>query len=345
MAEKNSKTKKSGELQLKLLQKLILAPENRNEPSKGAYPKGRFGMFKDILFGNFSNLAMANILTLIFALPLIALICFVLVIGFENFSYMLNGVKEPYLLSDFGIGLSRGASLIATKANMLIAYRVFFSAIAVCLPILGFGIAGLLYLCTKYVWGESFICKKDKYGNDVPRIIIEYFRGVKLYWKQTVIIMAGFAVIFAGVSNLIILFVEGLWTGLNAGHVIGLIAACIIGLASVMVLFNLLPMVVAYDMPLGKKLTNAAILATAFFLPSLIILILAAAPFLLTAVGGILNIFVAIAISMIGFSYFCLISVNYLGYNSEKILVPLYEASINPNKSKKKSKKSKSNKQ
>lgn len=340
----DNKTEKKGGIQLMLLRKLIPAPEKRNEPSKGAYPSGRFKMCLDILRSNFSNLSIVNILALIFALPLFAIVAFFAVMGAENFSYILNGIKDtPYLMSDFGIGLSSGATLAVSKADMLISYRVLFLGIAVCLPILSFGLSGVYYVVTKMVWGESFICKKDKYGNDVPRMVTEFFRGVKLFWKQTLVIMSVFAIIVAGVSNLIINFVEGIWlSNVNAGDWIGLIFACIIGLASVLVLFNLLPMVTAYDLPLIKKLKNASILATAFFIPTLFIMLFASVPFALLAGGSILQVVAALALAMIGFSYFCLISANYLGYNSEKIIVPLYEATVQSDK--KKSKKSKTKK-
>lgn len=341
MADKQSHEQKSGGIQIKLIKHITPAPERRNEPSKGAYPAGRFKMGIDLLRSNLSNLAIVNILTLLFALPLLAALGFMAVMGAERLSYIVNGIKTtPYLLTDFGIGLSNGAVLSSTKAAMLVSYKLLFLAIAVSLPILGFGMAGIYHIVTKLVWGEGFICKKDKYGNDIPRMVIEYFRGVKLFWKQTVVIMSVFAVILAGVSNLIILFVQAQWLGsLNAGHWIGLIVGCIIGFVSIMVLFNLLPMVAAYDLPLIKKLKNAVLLAGAFVIPSLVILIIAALPFVLLTGGAMLRMLAALVLSMIGFSYFGLISANYLGYNSEKIIVPLYEATIQSEK--KKSKKTK----
>jgi len=341
MADNKPNQQKKGGYQLKLLSKLTPAPEKRNEPSKGAYPAGRFKLCIDIFRSNLSNLSLINILTLIFALPLLAVFIYFSLIGAEGFSYLLNGTDVPYLLSGFGMGLSQGASLVATKANMLISYRVLFLAVAVCLPLLGAGFAGLLHITTKLVWGEGFICKKDKYGNDVPRMVLEYFRGVKLYWKQNVVIMSVFAVIVAGVSNLIINFIEGSWlNNLNAGDWIGLIVALIVGVASVLVLFNLLPMTVAYDLPILTKLKNAALLAAAFLVPTLIILVIACIPFALLAGGSMLRLIAAMVFSMIGFSFFCLVSANYLGYNSEKVIVPLYQATIQ-NERKKNSKKSK----
>ncbi|MDD3947341.1 MAG: hypothetical protein PHI19_05840 [Clostridia bacterium] len=349
MADKKPQEKKSAGLQIKFLRKLTPAPEKRNEPSKGAYPAGRFKMCFDIIKSNFSNLAIVNILTLLFALPMLAAVGFVAVLGFERFSYLLHGITEtPYLMSNLGIGLSQGASIAVAKADMLIAYRVLFSAIAVSLPILGFGLAGIYHVVTKMVWGESFICKKDKYGNDIPRMVIEYFRGVKLYWKQTVVIMSVFAVVFAGASNLIIGFVQGLWlNNLNAGHWFGLILSCLVGFVSILVLFNLLPMVVAYELPLVTKLKNAFLLSAAFLVPTMFIISIASIPFILLVGGPLLKMLAALALSMIGFSFFCLISANYLGYNSEKIIVPLYETVLlNERKknSKKKNKKGNSNK-
>ena len=343
MADKKPNQDKKGGIKLNLLSKLTLAPEKRNEPSKGAYPAGRFKLCMDILRSNLTNLSMINILTLIFAIPLFAALVYFTMIGAEGFSYVLNETETPYLLSGLGTGLSQGASLMHTKADMLMSYRVLFLAISVCLPLLGAGFAGILYVTTKLVWGEGFICKKDKYGNDVPRIVLEYFRGVKLFWKQNVLIMSVFAVIVAGVSNLVINFIEGVWlNNLNAGDYIGLIVAILIGIASAPVLFNLLPMTVAYDFSLLNKLKNAAILSVAFFVPTMVIMIIACIPFFLLSGGAMLRMIAALVFCMIGFSFFSLIAANYLGYNSEKILVPLYQATqTERKKSSKKAKKAK----
>lgn len=65
-------------------------------------------------------------------------------------------------------------SIEEAKSILLNSYRVLVSAIALGLPLLGFGIAGNLSITTKLIWGESLLIKKDKQGRDVPRVITEF---------------------------------------------------------------------------------------------------------------------------------------------------------------------------
>lgn len=336
----NSKASEKMSFRAGLMQKLTLAPEARNEPSKGPYPAGRIKKFFDIIRSHFSQLSMVNVLCIIFALPLIAVIAFVSVYGIESFTYLLNKSEIPYLLNNFGIGLSNGTSLTAVKLEMLLSYRIIYLAAAATMPILSFGLAGAFYIVTKLVWGESFICKKDKYGNNVPRIGVEFFRGVKLYWKQMLVFVSVAAVIFAASANMVITFIGALWAG-NAGalHYIGLIFACILTLFTAMVLVTLLPSVVSYKTRIRDKIKNSVLFTIAFPVPTFFILAIAAAPLLLMLASGILVFILTLFIIMLGISILALMFTNYADYNSEKILVPLYQMTLEDNKKVKKASK------
>lgn len=332
-ANSNEKSSKRGlsKFKLKLLSGLELAPEARYEEKKPPYPAGRFKRFFDTYKANSTHLMTANAMTIIFMLPLFALIIAISFIGVEKFAYMLADVdKIPYLMSGFGIGLSSGMAVNEAKVILLLAYRVIFLGVAVCLPILSFGVAGHAYISTKLIWGERFVCKKDKKtGADVPRIVTEYFRGVKTYWKEMLITFSGYAVFFAGGTNLIIEFIAGVWSGgANVGQWFALFGGIIILFVSTMILLNLLPQVISYHKTLSyaAKLKNACIYSTAFFIPSLLMLVIIGAPFALFAINTMfVTIIIAVAFVMIGTTYVILATVNYGDYNSENVLQVLYE--------------------
>ena len=332
-ANSNEKSSKRGlsKFKLKLLSGLELAPEARYEEKKPPYPAGRFKRFFDTYKANSTHLMTANAMTIIFLLPLFALIIAISFIGVEKFAYMLADVdKIPYLMSGFGIGLSSGMAVNEAKVILLLAYRVIFLGVAVCLPILSFGVAGHAYISTKLIWGERFVCKKDKKtGADVPRIVTEYFRGVKTYWKEMLITFSGYAVFFAGGTNLIIEFIAGVWSGgANVGQWFALFGGIIILFVSTMILLNLLPQVISYHKTLSyaAKLKNACIYSTAFFIPSLLMLVIIGAPFALFAINSMfVTIIIAVAFVMIGTTYVILATVNYGDYNSENVLQVLYE--------------------
>ena len=330
----NEKSSRRGisKFKLKLLSGLELAPEARNEEKKPPYPGGRFKRFFDTYKANSGSLMTANGMALIvFMLPLFALIIAVSFIGIEKFAYMLNDVdKTPYLMGGLGIGLSGGMSISEAKVMMLLAYRVLILGVAVCLPIMSFGIAGHAYISTKLIWGERFVCKKDKKtGADVPRIITEFFRGVKIYWKEMLITFAGYAVFFAGGANLIIEFIAGVWSGgASVGQWFALFGGIIILLASTMILLNLFPQVISYHKTLNyaAKLKNACIYSVAFFIPSLLMLVIIGAPFALLAINAMfVRILLAVLLVVFGTTYVVLAGVNYGDYNSENVLQVLYE--------------------
>ena len=345
MSNNQKSEKKVSEVKLALLRSFVTAPEARNEEKKEPYPGGRFKRFKDIFVANSQDLMMVNVLTILFALPIIAVVMFITILGAEKFGYMLESIKEtPYLMGGIGIGLSQGASIASAKVMMLMSYRIMILAIAVFIPVLGIGFAGAMYVCQKIVWGERFLTKKDKKtGADVNRTITEYFRGVKAYWKEMVLTFALYAVFFAGGAELILEFVGALWGGyINVGHYFAVIIGAIILLVSSMVFVNLVPQVVSYDKTLkyAEKLKNAFLYTITFFVPGLFMTAFAFLPFALMFIGGFFTFIVLIICMSVGLSYMALVMTNYGDYNSENVLQVLYSQSqIVENRKSKKDKK------
>ncbi len=348
MANSQNKEKKASAFKLFLLKSFALAPEARNEEKKGEYPGGRFKRFKDIFKAFSQDLMMVNVLTILFALPIIAVVMFITILGAESFGYMLESIKEtPYLMSGLGMGISLGTSIASSKVMMLMSYRIMILGIAVFIPILGFGFAGAIYVCQKIVWGERFLTKKDKRtGADVNRTVTEFFRGVKLYWKQMVLTFSLYAVFFAGGAELILEFVGALWGGYaNVGHYFAVIIGAIILLLSSMILVNLVPQVVSYDKTLkyGEKLKNACLYTVTFFVPCLFITAFTFAPLALLFIGGFFTFIIIILFMSVGLCYMSLVMTNYGDYNSENVLQVLYEQSqIVENRKNKKEKKTNS---
>ena len=329
MANTQNKEKKVSEFKLYLLKSFALAPEARNEEKKEDYPGGRFKRFKDMFKACSQDLMMVNVLTILFALPIIAIVMFVTILGAESFGYMLESIKEtPYLMNGLGLGLSAGASIATTKVTMILSYRIMILGIALFIPVLGVGFAGAMYVCQKIVWGEKFLTKKDKRtGADVNRTVTEFFRGVKLYWKEMVLAFSIYAVFFAGGAELILEFVSALWGGYaNAGHYFAVIIGAIILLLSSMIFVNLVPQVVSYDKTLkfAEKLKNAFLYTITFFVPCLFMTAFTFAPLALMFIGGMFTFIVIILCMSVGLSYMALVMANYGDYNSENVLQNLY---------------------
>lgn len=322
---------KGSQFKLKLLSALAIAQEARNEEKKAPYPAGRFKRFFDTYKANSPHFMTANALTLIFALPILAIIIVISAIGVENLAYMLAGVTDrPYLMGNMGIGLSSGMSLNEARLYLLDVYRLMFLGIGIGIAVLSFGAAGHVYISTKLIWGESFVTKKDKKtGADVPRIATEFFRGVKTYWREMFIVFSAYGVFFAGGTNLILEFVHGVWSGgANVGQWFALFIGSIILLATTPIFFNLVPQVVSYHktLTLAEKIKNACIYSLAFAIPTYIMIILAFGPFALLAIDTpLVTIIIGMLLIVFGLTYVFLIMVNYGDHNSENVAQMLYE--------------------
>lgn len=323
---------KTKQANLKLLRHLEFEKEFREDG--GFTPEtqqGRFKYFREVSRRRNSPLLIANLIFMLFLVPLVAI--FVLVMAFggiEQIAYKLKDISEmPYLLSGIGFGISAAdGTVLGIKLYMLDVYYLIMLAVGVALFIASIGFGGMVHLSMKFIIGDTFISKKDNYGNDVPRAIKEYFKGFKRYWKQMLIVGAILLVLFSGIGNVFVYFIGEFWKGTaNAGHWIMIIFASIFALFSLMFLLHLIPIIVLYDMPFAKKMKNAAIFTLQLFLQNLFIIAIFALPFILIAVLPIFIKVILIAVLLVyGGKWYSLIMCNYEQYLSEKIIMPVYNS-------------------
>lgn len=323
-----------------LLKNLAFAGEARADGGVSEpVAEGRFRYFWSTFRKNNGSLLLANLLFLVTLLPLLAVLVVLAIFGAEQLSYKLHGVTDlPYFLSGAGMGLSSASSVLAAKVDMLSVYAWAFLFGGVAMLFASIGFAGMMPVCVKFIWKDSFVCKKDSYGNDVPRVIVEFFRGIKKYWLQMLVVGAIMMLLVAGVGNAFVYFIGKFWLGTaGAGEWILVIAASVIALFGAIFVIYLLPTVVMYDMSFGQKMKNAAIFTVQMFLQNIFVLAFVALPFILIAVsGGIINIILIAVMLVFGCPFYCLLIGNYVQYFSEKIITPVYQARFSKNKRPKK---------
>ncbi len=330
-----------GDSKLSLLGRMTFAPEARSQDTPRPVIEGRFKYFFGLFKLNNNLLMIANLLFLVFCIPLlVVLILPSLFGGMESVNYLVSGIKVPYFMTEIGFGISSGQALIDGKLGILRVYQYLFLAIACTLPIISFGASGMFNVTMKFVWQDSFFTKKDSYGNNVPRIGVEFFRGVKKYFAPFLVIFTVFALFFAGVSSGIIFFIKSLWLN-QAGfwHWLLLIVSCLVGLFGIMVLLFMLPMVPMFDMPILSKLKNSIILILSMFLPAFFMALITILPFILISVlGGFFRVLLIAAVLIFGGSFYSLMWTNFAQYYADKIITPVYEAqkSRQPKKKQKK---------
>jgi hypothetical protein len=331
----NEKKEKAYTL-LKLVKHLTLVQEARNEPAKPPYPGGRFKQFFDTLRSNTSGLLFANVVSFLFVIPLLAVLLVFFSLGAERILYMLESMDPPYILSSLGVGLSEGVNVGEIQSAMMVPYYYLIIGIVLTLPVFGMGFSGLLYISSKMLWGESFITKKDKkLVHDIPRMGIEFFRGVKLYWKEGCLFFAVFGIIIGGCASLIVYFIQCYHLDtLNVGHYFGLVIAILLALFTTLFFVNLIPLVATYKMKLRNKLKNALCFALSFPVASLFIVIFLLIPFVIMFTGNFGMVAVIAVLSLIGFSFYSLLLVNYSDYLSQSIILPALEYSLMDEKKK-----------
>ena len=300
---------------------------------------GRIRYFFALFSKHNGDLLLPSLLFLISAIPLFGSFIFFRLYGPERLLYaMLKITKIPYLMTNVGIGISAGADVVSLKADMLMVYQLLFVAIGIGVFFMSIGLSGMLRLSAKFIWKDSFITKRDTYGNHVPRTVVEFFEGVKKCFPQ-MLVWGAIAMIFvAGVGNAIVYFVQKLWSQtVGGGDYVLLILACIIGVFSSIFLLYLAPFIVMYDMPFFAKVKNPAILTIQMFVPNIFILAVVAIPLIIVAIsGGFINVIFVALLIVFGASFYSLLTTNYVQYYAEKIINPIYSAQVSKKRKKKK---------
>ncbi len=317
---------------LKLLSKLDFYPEYREDCGKTPEVEtGRFKYFREVAKRRNAPLLTANLMFLITLIPLLALFILLEVFGgTEAIAYKLAGVEEsPYLLGGVGFGAaSVTMTALDVQMKILDVYYIIFAIVGVAAFVVSIGFGGMTHLSMKFIIGDTFISKKDNYGNDVPRGVKEYFKGIKRTGKEMTIVGAIFLVLFAGIANLFVLFIGKFWQNqANAGYWIMIILASLCVIFALMFVVHLIPTIALYDMPLKSKMKNSAIFALQMFPQNLALVAVLCLPFVLIAT---LDMFIAVIIIAVmlcyGSKWYSLTLCNFEQYLSEKIITPVYNS-------------------
>lgn len=321
-----------------LLKNLTFAAEARTDGNVSApVSSGRFRYFMDVFKRRNGLLMFANIGFVVTLLPLLAVFAIMSIFGAEKLSYILSNVASPpYLMSGIGMGISASASVLDAKLQMLMVYRLMFLAAGVSMLFLSIGLAGIMPVAMKFIWNDSFVCKKDNYGNQVPRVMIEFFRGIKKYWWQMLIMGVIFMFVVAGVGNAYIYFLSKYWQGTaGAGEWILVIFVSIATVLVAMFSVFMLPMIVSYDIPFMQKVKNSILLSLQMAIQTIFVVAVLAIPFIIVAsTSGFVNVIVVALLIVYGSAIYCLILSNFMQYYSEKIIVPVYQAKFAKNRQK-----------
>ncbi len=148
-----------------LITRLLEGKEKREEYARSTLPTNRWGLFWDVFKGNFGKIVKINLLTLLFFIPLIAII---IISSMINES---NGIIYPFA-STMGVGYPFYSTTGLSEMLTLQTDLFTFFAIVISMFIAAVGVSGGMYVIRNMIWTEGVFVAND------------FWRGVKLNYKN-----------------------------------------------------------------------------------------------------------------------------------------------------------------
>jgi uncharacterized membrane protein YesL len=248
-------------------------------------------LFWDIFKNRFGKLFIINLLTLLFFIPLIALIVF------RYLSVVTYGTMYPFA-SGFGVGFMAPVTVAGMAENVEFSSSImFFLLLPVAGLIAGIGLSGGFYVIRNMVWTEGVFVAND------------FWRGIKQNAKQMILICVIYSALFYLFYSAILLANLNIAGGLQAewiNYVIIVICAISLAFISVMAM-HMMTMCVTYELKFGQLIRNAFIFTIANPFSSLFFILLGGITFVLMFLGEFMLGISVILLILLGLSVLMLV--------------------------------------
>lgn len=230
-----------------------LAP--KSETAHGA----RLARMREVIKNNTSKIFTLNILTILFAMPLIAIFVIWMPIAEKNL------VADMNFSAGLGIGYGavdqtlEGINMIYSMRQRFILYFLTPSFM-----VFSIGIAGAMHVIRNYMWGVDV------------KLLRHFGRGIAKHWYKYLPFMTvgGLLATSAGYSLIEVLKQNALTGAAGAGYYVWVVLSFILCFFFVMFALMYMPMSVAYRFKAGALLKNCAIIGILMFIPSVFLSIL-----------------------------------------------------------------------
>jgi len=249
-------------------------------------PGTRFALFKDVFLRRLGVMFRLNILVLLFALPLAAVII----------HYALTGVMDNQMLphsGNLGVGWPVVPDLAIMSSILLYSRQIMLFALTVpAIIILFIGFSGGFYVMRRIVWGEG------------QTVFMNFFRGIKKNYLPFLIGGFVIGVLFFALMMNLAAHSAGLMP--SALSVIGVIATVILVTIALLMLVFYTTQAVTYKQKFLNLVKNSFFLAMGLVPQTIIMIIFSSLPivlmFLLSNLG-MFFIMIMMIVMMVGFSY------------------------------------------
>ncbi len=293
--------------------RLLEGKEKSEEYARSTLPTNRWQLFWDIFKGNFGKIFKVNVLTLIFFIPLVA----VLLLGGVYEDSM--GITYPFGAS-LGIGYpampnTQGLSEWLTVQSEFILYL----GVLVTAFIAAVGLAGGMYVVRNMVWTEGIFVAND------------FWRGVKLNYKNAmqtavffcVILLLGKSAIniseFTMATGSVTKFQEIMLT-------VSQVTSYVFIALALMMSFWMIALGVNYKMRFLVMLKNAFLMTVGTLPQTVFFIALSLLPLLLFLIGwNFLTVVAVIMCLLFGLAYALLVWLDFAQWVFDKYINPKIE--------------------
>ncbi len=291
-----------------LVARWLIGKERSEDYARSTLPTSRFGLFWDILKGRFGRLMLVNLLILLTALPMAALIVWrYLQVGVSGMSGAFGaalGPSFPYIPDIVG----------NAEAMMLQSDLVYFSLFIPAGVIAGLGLSGGFYIIRNLIWTEGIFVAND------------FLRGIKrnfLNVLEAVLIFTVVLFVARTMGNL-----ADFYVATNAPGAGWMVASKVVGYIFVsfmlLVCMWMISLGINYKQGPWALFRNAVVMTIGTFPQTVFFAALALWPYFMAIFGGmgffgVVGIFFLL---LIGFSYSGLVWLDYSQWAFDKYVNP-----------------------
>lgn len=278
-----------------LINRLIVGKEKSEEYARASLPSNRWELFWDIFKGKFWKLVLVNLLTFLFFIPLI------LLLYFRTSMIISNGAYFPFG-QGFGLGYGAPTSMAGMAEGIIHSTNlIVYLFLPVAVAIACVGISGGAYVIRNVVWTEGDF------------IVGDFWHGVKVNYKQVLIIGLLFSLMFYLTTCFCSLADQYVATGAELSWlwITGKVIAIAILIFYSFMTAHMVTMSVTYQYKIWHLLRNSFLFTVGLFPLNLFFGAICAAPFLLSLIGGIVQIIVLVLVALLAISFALLVWTDF----------------------------------
>ena len=296
-----------------LIARMLEGKERSEEYARSTLPTNRWQLFWDIFKGNFWKLVKVNLLTLLFFVPLLAVLILSFLVS-EN-----NGVIYPFG-ANLGVGYPAAPGLQGVSESLTLrSGMTTYLFLILTTFVAAVGLSGGMYVIRNMVWTEGIFVAND------------FWRGVKLNYKNALQTALFFSVIYSFCQTLINIANMTIASGLVEGGQVTWLrisqgASYLFISMTIMMSLWMIALGVNYKMSFIMMLKNSFLMSIGTLPQTVFFGFLAFIPFLIFLIGSTMFISLGVVIVLLfGFAYALLVWLDFAQWVFDKYINPKLE--------------------